>query len=61
MTEFVDVPGGRIAFEVTGGGPLVVLSHGIGRPPAGLPVPGPGAGPGRKVCCGPCPKVTLTW
>jgi pimeloyl-ACP methyl ester carboxylesterase len=30
MTEFVDVPGGRIAFEVTGSGPLVVLSHGIG-------------------------------
>jgi pimeloyl-ACP methyl ester carboxylesterase len=30
MTEFVDVPGGRIAFDVTGSGPLVVLSHGIG-------------------------------
>jgi pimeloyl-ACP methyl ester carboxylesterase len=30
MTEFVDVAGGRIAFEVTGSGPLVVLSHGIG-------------------------------
>jgi hypothetical protein len=30
MTEFVDVPGGRIAYEVTGSGPLVVLSHGIG-------------------------------
>ena len=30
MTEFVDVPGGRIAFEVTGSGPLVVLSPGIG-------------------------------
>jgi pimeloyl-ACP methyl ester carboxylesterase len=30
MTEFVDVPGGRIAYDVTGGGPLVVLSHGIG-------------------------------
>jgi len=28
MTEFVDVPGGRIAYEVTGSGPL--LSHGIG-------------------------------
>src|SRR5262249_583233 len=25
MTEFVAVPGGRIACEVTGGGPLVVL------------------------------------
>jgi len=30
MTEFLDVPGGRIAYEVTGAGPLVVLSHGIG-------------------------------
>jgi len=29
-TEFVDVPGGRIAYEVTGAGPLVVLSHGMG-------------------------------
>src|SRR6516164_9677930 len=30
MTEFLDVPGGRIAYDVTGAGPLVVLSHGIG-------------------------------
>jgi len=30
MTEFLDVPGGRIAYEVTGSGPLAVLSHGIG-------------------------------
>jgi hypothetical protein len=30
MTEFVDVPGGRIAFDVDGSGPLAVLSHGIG-------------------------------
>jgi pimeloyl-ACP methyl ester carboxylesterase len=30
VTEFVDVAGGRIAYEVTGSGPLVVLSHGIG-------------------------------
>ena len=30
MTEFVDVPGGRIAYDVTGSGPLMVLSHGIG-------------------------------
>ena len=30
MTEFVDVPGGRIAYEVAGSGPLVVLAHGIG-------------------------------
>ena len=30
MTEFLDVQGGRIAYDVTGEGPLVVLSHGIG-------------------------------
>ena len=30
MTEFVDVPGGRIACDVDCGGALVVLSHGIG-------------------------------
>jgi len=30
MTEFVDVPGGRIADDENGSGPLVVLSHGIG-------------------------------
>ena len=30
MTEFLDVPGGRIAYDVTGSGPLVVASHGIG-------------------------------
>ena len=30
MTEFCDVAGGRIACEVTGSGPLVVLWHGIG-------------------------------
>ena len=30
MTEFLDVPGGRIAHDVNGSGPLVVLSHGIG-------------------------------
>jgi pimeloyl-ACP methyl ester carboxylesterase len=30
MTEFLDVPGGRIAYDVTGSGPLVVLSHGMG-------------------------------
>jgi pimeloyl-ACP methyl ester carboxylesterase len=30
MTEFVEVDGGRIAYDVTGSGPLVVLSHGIG-------------------------------
>ena len=30
MTGFLDIDGGRIAYEVTGHGPLVVLSHGIG-------------------------------
>jgi pimeloyl-ACP methyl ester carboxylesterase len=30
MTEFLDLKGGRIAYDVTGQGPLVVLSHGIG-------------------------------
>jgi pimeloyl-ACP methyl ester carboxylesterase len=30
MTSFLDVPGGRIAYDVIGSGPLVVLSHGIG-------------------------------
>jgi len=30
MTEFLDVPGGRIAYDVTGSGPLVVLPPGIG-------------------------------
>ena len=30
MTEFLDANGGRIAYDVTGDGPLVVLSHGIG-------------------------------
>jgi pimeloyl-ACP methyl ester carboxylesterase len=30
MTEYLEIGGGRIAYEVTGSGPLVVLSHGIG-------------------------------
>ena len=30
MTEFLDIEGGRIAYDVTGSGPLVVLSPGIG-------------------------------
>jgi pimeloyl-ACP methyl ester carboxylesterase len=30
MTEFIDVGAGRIAYEVIGEGPLVVLSHGMG-------------------------------
>jgi pimeloyl-ACP methyl ester carboxylesterase len=30
MTEFLELAGGRIAYDVTGEGPLVVLSHGIG-------------------------------
>jgi pimeloyl-ACP methyl ester carboxylesterase len=30
MTEFLDIKGGRIAYDVTGEGPLIVLSHGTG-------------------------------
>src|SRR3984957_16755234 len=30
MTEFQDITGGQIAYDVTGEGPLIVLSHGIG-------------------------------
>jgi len=30
MTEFLDIEGGRIAYDLIGEGPLVVLSHGIG-------------------------------
>src|SRR5215471_12305184 len=30
MTEFLEVADGTIAYDVTGSGPLVVLSHGIG-------------------------------
>src|SRR5215475_15706869 len=30
MTEFLDIEGGRIAYDVTGEGPLIVASHGIG-------------------------------
>ncbi|HEY2277358.1 MAG TPA: alpha/beta hydrolase [Streptosporangiaceae bacterium] len=30
MTEYLDLDGGRIAYDVAGEGPLIVLSHGIG-------------------------------
>lgn len=30
MTEYLEVPGGRIAYDVTGQGPLVILSPGMG-------------------------------
>ena len=30
MTEFLEIAGGAIAYDVTGSGPLVILSHGIG-------------------------------
>jgi pimeloyl-ACP methyl ester carboxylesterase len=30
LTEFLNVDGGTIAYEVTGAGPLVVLAHGMG-------------------------------
>ncbi|PZG15267.1 alpha/beta fold hydrolase [Nonomuraea aridisoli] len=31
MTEFLNVDGGRLAYEVSGEGPLMVLAHGIGN------------------------------
>jgi pimeloyl-ACP methyl ester carboxylesterase len=31
MTEFLELDGGRIAYDVTGRGPLVLLSHGMGE------------------------------
>ena len=30
MTEYLEIAGGTIAYEVTGSGPLVVLAHGMG-------------------------------
>ena len=30
MTDFFGIEGGRIAFDVAGEGPLIVLAHGIG-------------------------------
>jgi pimeloyl-ACP methyl ester carboxylesterase len=30
MTQYLEIDGGRLAYDVTGEGPLVVLSHGIG-------------------------------
>jgi hypothetical protein len=48
MTEFLDVPGGRIAFDVTGSGPLVVLSHGVGGRRQAYRVPGSDAGRHRN-------------
>jgi pimeloyl-ACP methyl ester carboxylesterase len=30
VTEFLDITGGRVAYDVTGEGPLIVLAHGIG-------------------------------
>lgn len=30
MTEYIEVPGGRIAYDVTGEGPLVILAPGMG-------------------------------
>ncbi|GAA2214449.1 alpha/beta hydrolase [Nonomuraea monospora] len=31
MTEFLTVDGGRLAYDVTGQGPLIVLAHGMGN------------------------------
>ncbi|MFC4531554.1 alpha/beta fold hydrolase [Sphaerisporangium dianthi] len=30
MTEFLEIEGGRLAYEVSGEGPLIVLAHGMG-------------------------------
>jgi pimeloyl-ACP methyl ester carboxylesterase len=30
MTEFLDIAGGRIAYDIAGTGPLVLLAHGLG-------------------------------
>src|SRR4051794_27367330 len=30
MTEYLEIEGGRLAYDVIGEGPLVVLSHGMG-------------------------------
>ena len=30
MTEYLEIAGGTIAYDVTGSGPLVVLAHGMG-------------------------------
>ncbi|MEV1173763.1 alpha/beta hydrolase [Nonomuraea sp. NPDC049784] len=30
MTEYLEIEGGRLAYDVTGDGPLVVLAHGMG-------------------------------
>ena len=50
MTEFLEVEGGRIAYDVTGSGPLVVLSPGIGDRRHFYSVPGsrPGRLPGGR-------------
>jgi len=37
MTEFLDIEGGRIAYDVTGEGPLVVLVPGLGDLRAAYP------------------------
>ncbi len=35
MTEFPDIPGGRIAYGTWGTGPLVLLAHGLVPPAPG--------------------------
>ena len=37
MTEFPDIPGGRIAYGTCGTGPLVLLAHGLVPPHRELP------------------------
>ena len=36
MTEFPDIPGGRIAYGTCGTGPLVLLAHGLVPPAPGI-------------------------
>ena len=47
MTEFAEIEGGRIAYDVTGQGPLVVLSHGVGDRRQAYRFLAPEAGAGR--------------
>jgi len=49
MTEFLDINGGRIAYDVAGRGPLVVLSHGIGDRRQAYRFPGRGPARARRV------------
>jgi hypothetical protein len=65
MTEFLDIKGGRIAYDVAGEGPLIVLSHGIGdrRQAFRFLVPelvGPDSGSRRRTCAGTASRAWAT-